>query len=877
LSNNPTKSNRLYKASTAMALFLMLTIAVTIVASPAANAHDPTWTIVSYAYLQAGPNPVGVGQTVLILMWVDGPMPGATLANDIRRHDYTLTITAPNGDKETKNWPVVADPTSTQFIRYTPTQVGTYTLEFDYPGQTYTWNATGSQRTWTNDVFTPANATYLLTVQEELLPPPTSSYPLPSEYWTRPIEGQNTDWFKVSSNWLGEPFILSGASVGGGTAGLYIARTQPDGIAPNSPHIMWSRPLQDGGVVGGSNTAIPGEMYYTGGSYNTRFSNALIMYGRLYYQLPYGNSGGGGGWICVDLRTGEEIWYNPDIGRSGSGLPNIDFGLLPSLDTPNQHGILPNGILFSSNFARSYDPTTGQPTPLNVTGVPRVDTNLAAVPGPNGEVIRYNVVNVGNASNPNWRLLEWNSSKAVGREQGNGAGGWYSGEVDASLPSMYDYNISITLPNSDSWRVDRASLDNIMLLVQGSFGGHPTATFGSVSSEGANVTAISLKPNSRGQVLWTKHYPPAANNVTRGLANWDPERGIFILYDKETRTMNGYSLDDGEHVWGPVESMNDYIYFRNYPAVAYGRVYMTGYGGILYCYNVTNGDLLWTYGNGGPGNSTFAGLETSYGTYPYNLDVIADGKLYLGTTEHSPNSPLYKDAKYRCLNATDGTEIWTLMGWATGMDATYDRVADGFFVFLNTYDMQVYCVGKGPSATTVEAPMTAVSQGDSLTIRGTVMDIAAGSKQKEQAARFPYGVPAVADESMSAWMEYVYMQKPRPADITGVEVTLSVLDSNNNYRDIGTVTSDADGFFHYTWTPDIPGDFKVYASFAGSESYWPSHAVTAFTVMETPEATPPPTPTPAPLTDSYVAGFGIAIIIVIIAGIVVIVLMLRKR
>ncbi len=41
-----------------------------------------------------------------------------------------------------------------------------------------------------------------------------------------------------------------------------------------------------------------------------------------------------------------------------------------------------------------------------------------------------------------------------------------------------------------------------------------------------------------------------------------------------------------------------------------------------------------------------------------------------------------------------------------------------------------------------------------------MVDISAGTKQAEQAARFPNGVPVVADESMSAWMEYVYMQKP---------------------------------------------------------------------------------------------------------------------
>ncbi len=857
-------------------LILLLTIIIPLTALPATDAHSPPWTIVSYAYLQAGPNPVGVGQSVLILMWVDGPMRNAAIENDIRRHDFTLTITAPNGAKETFNWPVVVDPTSTQFIRYTPTQVGTYTLDFSYPEQTYTWASNSGERTWTNDTFTAANATFLLTVQEEQLPPAKDSYPLPTEYWARPIEGQNTDWYSITSNWLGEPFITSGASVGGGTSGLYIARIQPDGIAPNSPHIMWSKPLQYGGVVGGNNTAIPGEMFYSGGSYQTRFANAIIMNGILYYELPYGNAGTGGGWIAVDIQTGEKIWYNPDIGRSGSGLPSISFGLLPSLDTANQHGILPNGLLFSNNFGRSYDPTTGLVTSLNVTGVPNVDTNLAAVPGPNGEVIRYSVVNKGTTANPDWRLLQWNSSKSIGTAAGTGAGGWYSGTVDASLPSNFDYNVSITLSNSASWRVDRASLGNILLLVQGSFGGHPNAPFGTVNLDGANVTAMSLKPNSRGQVLWTKHFDPALGNVTRGLANWDPERGIFILYDKESRTMSGYSLLNGEHVWGPVEPMNDYTYFRNYPAVAYGKVYVTGYGGILYAYDITDGKLLWTYGNGGPGNSTFAGLETSYGTYPYDLDVIADGKLFLGCTEHSPNSPFYKDARYRVINATDGTEVWSLMGWGTGMDATYDRVAEGFFVFLNTYDMQVYSVGKGPSAMTVNAPDTAVTLGSSVEIKGTITDISAGTEQKEQAARFPYGVPAVSDESQRDWMEYVYMQKPRPMDTTGVLVSFSVVDSNGNFREIGTTTSN-DGYFSLNWKPDIEGQYTVYASFAGSESYWPSHALTSF-VVDSAAATPSPYPEISlPPTEMYIAYATAAIIAAIAVVGALMLLAVKKR
>ena len=125
----------------------------------------------------------------------------------------------------------------------------------------------------------------------------------------------------------------------------------------------------------------------------------------------------------------------------------------------------------------------------------------------------------------------------------------------------------------------------------------------------------------------------------------------------------------------------------------------------------------------------------------------------------------------------------------------YDIVADGYFLYLNCYDMQVYSVGKGPSAMTVTASPKVSTLGSSVIIEGTVTDIAAGTKQDEQAARFPNGVPAVSDASQEAWMEYVYMQKPRPTDTTGVPVTLSVVDSNGNYREIGTTTSDADGFY----------------------------------------------------------------------------------
>ena len=179
---------------------------------------------------------------------------------------------------------------------------------------------------------------------------------------------------------------------------------------------------------------------------------------------------------------------------------------------------------------------------------------------------------------------------------------------------------------------------------------------------------------------------------------------------------------------------------------------------------------------------------------------------------------------------------------------------------------------------TAEVTNDVVQSGNSVMIKGTVTDVSPGTQLAERAYRFPNGVPAVSDESQSAWMEYVYMQKPRPTNATGVTVTLNVIDANGNQRDIGTTTANADGFYSFNWKPDIDGKFTVTATFAGSESYWPSHASTAFNVDP---AAPTATPQPVheqPVSEQYFVPAVIGIIVAIaIVGAILALLLLRKR
>jgi hypothetical protein len=104
---------------------------------------------------------------------------------------------------------------------------------------------------------------------------------------------------------------------------------------------------------------------------------------------------------------------------------------------------------------------------------------------------------------------------------------------------------------------------------------------------------------------------------------------------------------------------------------------------------------------------------------------------------------------------------------------------------------------------------------------------------------------------------------------------VSVLDPNNNVYEVGRATSDDSGFFKMSFTPEVPGEYTIVASFDGSSAYYGSFAKTAINIEEAPAATPAPTPTPAPMTDTYVLGIGSAILIAVIVGFVL--LLLKRR
>jgi hypothetical protein len=360
--------------------------------------------------------------------------------------------------------------------------------------------------------------------------------------------------------------------------------------------------------------------------------------------------------------------------------------------------------------------------------------------------------------------------------------------------------------------------------------------------------------------MWLKNYPAPANNITVCIGAGD---GNFAtLYYKETMQWVGIDMSTGDQIWGPTSpetpAWNYYTGttgLTNPIGVAYGHLYVGGYGGVLRAYDLKTGNVDFTYGNdpNDPRNSTYT-PETAYGDYPTQVAAIADGKVYLVEEEHSLNAPAYHGAKTRCVNATTGELLWEMYGLSSWQE---QAVADGYYVWFNLNDQRVYAIGPGPSSTSVAASPSVTAQGNSVLITGTVLDQSPNPDLM--------GTAAISDADQGSWMDYMVTKTAvKPADATGVTVLLQTLDPNGNFYDIGTVTSDSSGMFKLLWEPPVPGEYIIYATFAGSQSYGPSSAETAIGVKEAPAATSAPTPPPAAMTDTYVIGFGTALIIIVV-------------
>ena len=810
------------------------------------------------AFLSFTPNPIGVGQTLLVNMWLN---PALQVS---RYHtDYTVTITKPDGTKDT----IVMDSyraDTTAWFPYMVDQVGEWKLKFDFlggyfpPGNYTVFSGafeSGEIVSFTRSVYYKPSSTaeQTLTVQEGMVYswPPS---PLPTDYWTRPVSLEHREWWPILGGYPGTGYV------GGGSVWdeLYpdtnphwnpSADFYPWVQGPNTAHIVWKRLGAVAGLTGGS-----------AGQYGVTSSpgNPSLVYAGRAYQT-YTKPGVGSVAACYNLRTGE-IYYEIPMAQGGVTPSYITYvspgaGSVPGAEAQSTYSV--ELLSISGGRLMKVNPWTGALT---------VNVSISPLTGTGGtyymnQHVLY-VQDLGAAKAPNrYRLINWTTAETTS----NFTARIVSNTTYArSSLTMTEYADDVP---AGSYRFNTGLLVDFNVGIGVTVGGTGYDTKPESATkvyEGMRIQAYRL---TTGETLWDitvdePLYSRSCYVADHGKIAALTQNGYWLAYDLYSGKL-AWKSETMDYPWASAS-------FGAYAVQsAYGMLFRQSYAGV-YAFNWTNGKIVWKYSS--PALAAFESpyKESENGTsvYPFNGGaIIADGKMYVYNTEHTPSWPMTRGWGLHCINITTGELVWKIAN-----PMTQGAIADGYLTAANSWDGYMYVFGKGKSATTVTAPDVVIPKGEGVVIKGTVLDMSPGQP----------GTPCVSKDSMALQMESIHMQRPIGGifgneTITGIPVTLTAIDPNGNVVDIGTTTTNGYyGTFSFAWTPELEGEYEIMASFAGDDSYGSSSAATSIAVSAAPTTTVTPTQTPLtmPPFELYTVGSAIAIIIAIaIVGL----LILRKR
>ncbi len=371
------------------------------VAGPIPIGVTPDRLIETISYLSFRPDPVGVGQPILVNMWIQTEVLSAS-QKFIQAH--SVTITKPDGTIDI----ITVDSyisDSTAWFEYVVDQVGTWTLQFNFLGMYFpagryyngyiVTNSTGSNQADNRYYMPSSDGPYELEVQEDIVYSWPES-PLPTDYWTRPVSPEHREWWPILGNYPATGIV------GGGPPPYWPANTNayaqnrygfvPYVQGPNTAHVVWRRQFALGGLVGGT----MGYQSFWEGNKLINGHPDIIFAGRCYQDIvKYVDGQPTTVWQCYDLRTGEVYWEK----NQATQLPTFIWYDPGSAEVVGAEPYFADVFLGYTGNGRmiKYNPWTGA-----------VYQNISIAPLTSGEYISDRLfLTVQNLGGGNYSLVKW--------------------------------------------------------------------------------------------------------------------------------------------------------------------------------------------------------------------------------------------------------------------------------------------------------------------------------------------------------------------------------------------------------------------------------------------------------------------------------------
>jgi hypothetical protein len=343
----------------------------------------------------------------------------------------------------------------------------------------------------------------------------------------------------------------------------------------------------------------------------------------------------------------------------------------------------------ASTTWRMFDAFTGN----YICSIANVAMRGTQVISKDGSILYYNI-----GGTPTSKYLTcWNTSQVIWYRTSYVSNQYWMWRpyLNVTFDGNYGYSLNVTIPNVQG---------GIFEIIPGKtiIGGTSGKNNDTVTLEG-NLWALNLDPANGeiGKLLWNKTFVPPktivadANGGVFGYGKMtgpqvDSASGVFLFSESITLNRWGYDLNTMQQLWKTAEPEPQWQFYGMSTSIYKNKLLSYGYGGVLIAYDIRSGNVLWKWSSG------TVGFEGYYENTPLSLGAIAEDKIYLYSSEHSPSMPLRRDAFMWCIDLNEGKLLWKIQCWANS-----PAIADGYVVALDSFDNQIYCYGKGPRATTV--------------------------------------------------------------------------------------------------------------------------------------------------------------------------------